>query len=208
MNISQSTLSARARRGKFDTAQLIDGIWYIDEDEIISCMPPKDKEGNPLIRLTDCCDKLGIPKRNINNFAAKGNFETAILYFNKWYISQKEVDEILTKTKDLIRYSDYCKMYHLKPASLAKYLKDFKSVCKINGLIYIDKNEKPPMNNEPLPSNYVTLKEYADLYNIKLITLQKSVQSGKYKSAVKRLKTWYIDKYEPCHNIVALTKDC
>lgn len=192
LNLNISDLAVR----DFKTAQKKADGWYVDDIEIFDYI----KNSGSFVLLYKCSDKLNIPIKSLIKMAKSNCFKTAIFVDKRWYIAKKEVDLFPPLDDSMVKMSEYCKIYNLKPNTLRKHIKSMKTVRRINKLFFIDKNETPPINNEPLSEDFITLADYAKNNDILLITLQKAVQKGEYKSAVKRKSRWFIDKNEPCHN--------
>ena len=101
----------------------------------------------------------------------------------------------------LIRLDEYSKIKGLSNVSLIRQARkgNFKTAKKIGNRWYADKTELDAKYYEYsiIPSDeYVTLKEYAEIYELDYNYLVVDVRNGRYKTPIKNGKHWYIDKNE------------
>lgn len=109
-------------------------------------------------------------------------------------------DNIIHKT-GMIRLVEYAKSKGLSNVSLVRQARkgNFKTAKKIGKRWYADKVELEAKYYEYslIPSDeYVTLKEYAELYELNYNQLIIDVRNGRYKTQIKNGKYWYVDKNE------------
>lgn len=104
----------------------------------------------------------------------------------------------------LISLEKYAKTKGLSNISLSRQARKgtLKSAKKIGNKWYALKSELDAKYYEysVIPSDdYVKLKEYAQIYELNYENLLIDVRKGRYQSAIKNGKYWYIDKKEnPC----------
>ncbi len=101
----------------------------------------------------------------------------------------------------MIRLDEYAKSKGLSNVSLVRQARkgNFKTAKKISKRWYADKAELDARYYEYslIPSDeYVTLKEYAELYELDYNQLIIDVRHGRYKTPIRNGKNWYIDKNE------------
>ena len=101
----------------------------------------------------------------------------------------------------MIRLDEYSKSKGLSSISLIRQARkgNLKTAKKIGNRWYADKVELDAKYYEYsiIPSDeYVTLKEYAEIYELDYNYLIIDVRNGRYKTPIKNGKYWYIDKNE------------
>ena len=101
----------------------------------------------------------------------------------------------------MIRLDEYSKTKGLSGISLIRQARkgNLKTAKKIENRWYADKVELDAKYYEYsiIPSDeYVTLKEYAKIYELNYNYLIIGVRNGRYKTPIKNGKHWYIDKNE------------
>lgn len=101
----------------------------------------------------------------------------------------------------LISLEEYAKSKGLSNVSLFRQARkgNIKSAQKIGKKWYAHKSELDAKYYEysVIPSNdYVTLKEYSQIYELEYKNLLSDVRKGKYQTAIKNGKNWYLDRKE------------
>ena len=101
----------------------------------------------------------------------------------------------------LISLEEYAKTKGLSNISLSRQARKgtLKSAKKIGNKWYALKSELDAKYYEysVIPSDdYVTLKEYSTIHDLDYEILLSDVRKGKYQSAIKNGKHWYLDKNE------------
>lgn len=101
----------------------------------------------------------------------------------------------------LISLEEYAKTKGLSNISLSRQARKgtLKSAKKIGKKWYALKSELDAKYYEysVIPSDdYVTLKEYSSIHELDYDNLLSDVRKGKYQSAIKNGKHWYLDKKE------------
>ena len=101
----------------------------------------------------------------------------------------------------LICLDEYAKSKGMSSISLARQARkgSIKSAQKIGKKWYAIKSELDAKYYEysVIPSDdYVNLKEYSQIYELNYEKLLIDVRKGRYQSAIKNGKYWYIDKKE------------
>lgn len=102
---------------------------------------------------------------------------------------------------ELVSLEEYAKSKGLSNISLSRQARkgNLKSAKKIGKKWYAIKSELDAKYYEysVIPSDdYVTLKEYSSIYDLDYEILLSDVRKGKYQSAIKNGKHWYLDKKE------------
>ena len=105
------------------------------------------------------------------------------------------------KTNGLISLEEYARTKGLSSISLSRQARKgaLKSAKKIGKKWYALKSELDAKYYEysVIPSNdYVTLKEYSQIYELEYKNLLSDVRKGKYQTAIKNGKNWYLDRKE------------
>ena len=106
-----------------------------------------------------------------------------------------------TFSEDIVSIEKYAKTKGMSYISLSRQARkgNIKSAKKIGRKWYAEKSELDAKYYEYsiIPSKeYITLKEYAEIYGLDYNALLIDVRSGKYKTAIKNGKYWYVDKSE------------
>lgn len=101
----------------------------------------------------------------------------------------------------LISLEEYSKTKGLSNISLSRQARkgNLKSAKKIGNKWYALKSELDAKYYEysVIPSDdYVTLNEYSTIHDLDYEILLSDVRKGKYQSAIKNGKHWYLDKNE------------
>ena len=104
-------------------------------------------------------------------------------------------------TNGLISLEEYARTKGLSSISLSRQARKgaLKSAKKIGKKWYALKSELDAKYYEysVIPSeDFVTLKEYSQIHELDYESLLSDVRKGKYQSAIKNGKYWYLDKKE------------
>lgn len=104
-------------------------------------------------------------------------------------------------TNVLISLDEYAKSKGMSSVSLARQARKgtIKSARKIGKKWFalISELDAKYYEYSTIPSaDYVTLKEYSKIYELDYNILLSDVRKGKYQSAIKNGKYWYLDKKE------------
>ena len=107
-----------------------------------------------------------------------------------------------SKTNSLISLEEYAESKGLSYISLSRQARKgtFKSAQKIGKKWYALKSELDAKyyDYSIIPSaEYVTLKEYSHIHELDYKILLSDVRKGKYRSAIKNGKNWYLNIKEP-----------
>lgn len=102
---------------------------------------------------------------------------------------------------ELVSLEEYAKSKGLSSISLSRQARkgNLKSAKKIGKKWFALKSELDARYYEysVIPSNdYVTLQEYSEIHELDYNMLLVDVRNGKYKSAIKNGKHWYLNKTE------------
>lgn len=203
---SKDSLYKRIVRGFYKSAKCVDNIWYVDEDEFVQLLPI-DENGNRLSPLTECVQQANVSKNTIVNDIKKGKIKSAKKIGSLYYVSLAELKKLYpsqeTLEKKYMKAVDYARMHNIYPNTYYTLCRTGKvrSAKQINKTWYVLKDAPLPKGYEDLPENYISSVEYAKRHNVKLVTLQKSIQQGLYKSAIKNKRNWFLDENEPCINL-------
>lgn len=164
---------------------------------------------NELVKLVDYAKIKGVGIDSLKEKARKGIFKTAIKKGKTWYAEKTELDTIycdykVLSSKDFINLEEYASLYGINQSTLHRAVQfgQYKTAVKYKRRWYIDKNEKPALDD------YLTITEYAKLHNKPRSEILKLVNKGLIKSIKFNDKggNIYIPKNEKLINYISLNK--
>lgn len=192
------------KSGGVKSAELIDGEYYADEDELVSLLkanafaPPEN-----YILLYEYARSHELSPGRISRFALAGWFKTALKYKYKWYIDKNEhifitgdrdisrrTHDRLFKDKELLKgkitAAEYAKMHGVDEKEIIHLINVglLKGIQPVNRWYFVDKDE-------PFV-HYMPITSYAQKYNLNHERVYSDILDGKYKTAVKTKKKWFI----------------
>lgn len=208
---AQTHLYREVAKGNYETAEIIDGHWYVDEEEVLNKLPI-DKNGNRMIRVADCSSMFACKRGVVEQLVKSGEIKNAKKIGKTLYVSPDEVAKIFPRIKDGYMVSwDYAAIRKVPQLSVIKACRkgEFKTAEKINSFWYIQEDEDLPesLKSELLISgNYIPLRQWAKINSVNYDTIYRAVKVGTFKSAIKVGGVLYLDKNEH-HDITTITTD-
>lgn len=208
---AQTFLYKEVSKGNFETAELIDGRWYVDEEEVFNRLPI-DKNGNRMIRVRDCSSLFTCKRGAVEQLVKSGEIKTVKQIGKTLYVSPDDVAKIFPRVnKGYMVAWDYASVHKVPQLSVIKACRkgEFKTAEKINSFWYIKEDEPLPksLKGELLvPENYIPISQWAKINSVNYDTIYRAVRVGTFKNAIKVAGVLYLDKNEH-HNIATITTD-
>lgn len=202
---SKDSLYKKIIRGFYKSAEHINNEWYVDEEEFVQLLPI-DENGNRLKLLSECMQQISVSRTTVINDIQSGKIKSAKKIGSSYYVSSAELKELYSLqglTEKYMRAVDYARLHNIYPDTYRNLCRNGKipSARQVGKTWYVLKDAPLPESYADLPDGYISVAEYADKHNVTLITLQKSLQQGLYKSAIRHKQNWYINENEPCINL-------
>ena len=157
------------------------------------------------LTIKEYAEKNDLDSKKLKQDVIAGKYHTAKKVGNVWYIRNYERPKTYDIPKNYILLSDYAENHNIDYKYIHKDVKEGKylNAQKFGRNWYIDRyetcvTETPIVESTVLPSNYISVKEYASLVGFSYMKVKRDVEEGLYSTAVKNKSRWYIDKNEPC----------
>lgn len=199
-HIHYSEMSRLLREGYFSTAYQDSGKhWYLKESDVKTKPAFNDPEFEGYIALKEFAKKHDVNYGSISEDVRLGLYDDVIKKRNYRFIYIRENAKCLTDKQAVRGYVSLRKYADINEIDILVLRQDvnnglYKTAKKINNRWYLKPQER--CHSYRGMSNYITSSKYAEMNGVPHQLLITDITAGKYKTAVKHYKHWYIDKNE------------
>lgn len=218
-NVKRIDVLDDIKAGLYETAEKIEGRWYIQEDEVCKTLT------DDYISLSAYAKLHGVSRVKLRDDVQKGLYTTVVKKGKHTFIKEDEEFKSFDRRKfsqkpEYISVKEYAK---INGFSYLKMMSDVKAglyssaFCK-NTRWYIDKNEPCKSTDKRKEkgkrkkgklrevktdqgTDLITVAEYAKLNNLPYQKVFKDVKSGLYETAVQIKTRWYLQKNESVKSV-------
>ena len=201
-NIHYSEMTRMLRGGYFVTAYQDSGRhWYLKDTDVKTKPVVYDPELEGYIPLKEYAETHGVSYGAITEDVRLGLYDDVIKRKTNRFIYIKEDAKCVTERQALRGYISLRRYAEVNEVDIAVLRQDvnnglYNTAKKYNNRWYLKPQER--CHSYKGMNNYISSLEYSKQHNVSHQQLIEDITAGKYKTAVKYYKHWFLDKDEDC----------
>lgn len=202
-NLTYGTVLTDMQKGYYKTAFQDKGHhWFIKPSDKLDKTPKPDPDLEGYITMKEYAELNKVNYQVVSEDVRNGVYDSAIKRKGKFVYFPKNTpcrsNSVILETVGYLTIKEYADKNDLD----AKKVKEdviagkYHTAKKVANVWYIRKYERP--KTFAIPKDYILLSKYAETHSVTYKLILQDVKDGKYSTAQKFSRNWYIDKNEIC----------